>query len=616
MHSIQRILFLSVLVGCLFEQGYAQITSSRVDTLRREVTVVSDKVVRVPEASPLVRSYSYIQPRITRLEPLTPGLTGDFTPAVTIPEKPLLSRVAEALPSHQNGTFLRMSISPVISADAVGSWGSVGGSYDWGETGSLYFVGSYDARRSSHGGEGGELDTRRYTMFEGWASSNYSNCVVQYQKPVQSEGCLQLGFSGNYWNYDYVAGYKGVPYTDLEKYKYGVGGTYGYHWGINAGVENLKIGSDIALVSLKAYYNNFVTKGPIITANPALFKDLYKGMQHHTGVRFRGEMRQNDNISWLLSSWFNALLNRPRSMYARIQEVAAVGVPALRNNIFWEFAPQIKVQKEWDQVRFDASAGIGVSFLLAPFGKLYFYPKVDALLSLPYNWALYLTGTGGMEDVHPLHTLQQTYHTQTELLPNPSHTNLNLRLGARANLWDFVSVDFYMGGKHESNRGYFVAAKKPYSNYRKTLPQEQFYYTIGGYGALAQTLLGASVQGRVWGDLLVLNATLERRYQLKTSAPGAFPLMPDAQWYFRAGASSKWNRFSLHSSFVVANAWQIMGTRGEVLNNRSVDFASSLQYQIKKRFAMFLFADYRNLDNLYFSQFSPWYFGLGFQLNL
>ena len=92
----------------------------RADTLRRELTVVSDAEVHLGTVQPLASTYQFDKPKVTRLEPIPPRSTGDFTPPVLLPEYPALSNMASWVPRSNKAGYLDLSLGlePVVRAQA------------------------------------------------------------------------------------------------------------------------------------------------------------------------------------------------------------------------------------------------------------------------------------------------------------------------------------------------------------------------------------------------------------------------------------------------------------------------------------------------------------------
>lgn len=92
----------------------------RADTLRRELLVVSDQEVQIERATPPAAQYTYDKPKVTRLKPIPPRSTGDFTPPVVVPRYPMLSSLAAQVPSDGLPGYLHLSggIDPNLRAYA------------------------------------------------------------------------------------------------------------------------------------------------------------------------------------------------------------------------------------------------------------------------------------------------------------------------------------------------------------------------------------------------------------------------------------------------------------------------------------------------------------------
>ena len=93
----------------------------RADTLRRELTVVSDAEVHLGTVLPLASTYQFDKPKVTRLEPIPPRSTGDFTPPVLLPEYPALSNMASWVPRSNKAGYLDLSLGlePVVLKSVI-----------------------------------------------------------------------------------------------------------------------------------------------------------------------------------------------------------------------------------------------------------------------------------------------------------------------------------------------------------------------------------------------------------------------------------------------------------------------------------------------------------------
>lgn len=94
--------------------------AQRVDTLHRELTVVSDREVVIDPKSPLNPAYKFDNPKVTRLQPVKPRPARDFTPPIVIPRHPALSDIATRLNYNKKRGFVSFEggFGPNILVDA------------------------------------------------------------------------------------------------------------------------------------------------------------------------------------------------------------------------------------------------------------------------------------------------------------------------------------------------------------------------------------------------------------------------------------------------------------------------------------------------------------------
>ncbi len=108
-------MFFSLIIS---HNSYGQV--QRPDSLRRELTVVSDHEAFIDKQQPLQPAYQFDKPKVTKLRPTPPKPTGDFTPSIVIPRHPALSDKALQRNEGNKIGFVSLSggLGPNISADA------------------------------------------------------------------------------------------------------------------------------------------------------------------------------------------------------------------------------------------------------------------------------------------------------------------------------------------------------------------------------------------------------------------------------------------------------------------------------------------------------------------
>lgn len=112
-------LFSMVFVGLLSSAFYSPLFAQRADSLKRELTVISDHEAIIESKMPPEAKFIFEEPKVTRLSPMTPRPTRDFTPAVVIPKHPLLGDHATRLnfPSKVGFLSLQGGLTPNLLVD-------------------------------------------------------------------------------------------------------------------------------------------------------------------------------------------------------------------------------------------------------------------------------------------------------------------------------------------------------------------------------------------------------------------------------------------------------------------------------------------------------------------
>src|SRR3712207_1544779 len=100
--------------------------TSKRDTINREITVVSDKVLEIDESQPIFLPITLSQQQVERYNPATPKSTGDFPPAINPPQKPVLTGYAAQPPQPYTGVMARIyaGYMPTLGGDLALRWAS------------------------------------------------------------------------------------------------------------------------------------------------------------------------------------------------------------------------------------------------------------------------------------------------------------------------------------------------------------------------------------------------------------------------------------------------------------------------------------------------------------
>lgn len=580
------------------------------DSLHREVTIVSSKVVQVSDANPIEQSYQWEQPKVSRLKPIDPKPTGDFTPQPDVPRRPSLSAVAALIPPYQHSTSVRLSGSFFPSNYSLRLTSS--GIYDWDDMGSVHFNFDYDLY--AYGFNLPALYHKGIATKSSRGREKNLTLSAVYKKPFEQDGYAYTYIGIDHKGYA-LPGFLKTDEPKLSVDPLSVGITSA---SLGGGVHRFSLGEWILSTGLG--YQFFRTQAPRQFSIDE--SKRYRANQHSIGMN--GTLQKELTEDWTVGATGKYYHLYNPGMEQR--EQAGRGIAARRHTGFLELMPHFVWTSEWEQATARVKAGVGIGFSMAPFGSLLLFPSIDANFDLPYKTGLYIKGTGGFERVDPLVTQSQMFLVHPMLAPFPARTHTDLRVGLKASILDMFSVDLYVGEKFQSNRAFFVVDTLQ-RTYSPPLPgasveQVNYYYNIGGYRSLAQTTLGGKLSAQLWSDILSCDINLERRFFAGQNNQESLPLSPEAPWYLSTVFTSHFSpRWSLSASLSMEAGWQTLGpekAKGvrDVVNHTSLLFGSVLQYQMPQEwFTLFVSGDYRLRDSFFVSSFSPWYLGGGIQFN-
>ncbi len=464
--------------------------TSRADTLRRELTVVSDAEVHLEAIAPMASTYLFDKPKVTRLEAVPPRSTGDFTPSVVLPEHPALSDRASWIPQSGKRAYL----------DLTGGW----------EPFVRAQAGYSDVWQKKH------LFDAHFAYQGEWG---YMFGLDAHSAPFNSP--FYRHKVGGQVLYEYLG--EGATHTVLARGDYERFNYYGYFYKASTdhdrGIKSpLDARQDYEAISYR-----------YTTAADRDFDAMFNIGFEHTGRRysrvegistqaideyrllgsFRLQNARNEDLSWGLAGNLLGQLNSYNSLF--LMRKSEVTAPDSYFSV--DLAPQVHLDGWLGEMQWKVSAGAGVGFVPVQLHSFFFFPKVKASLLWEHHLEFFARAEGGLKAPSLHEVAQEVRYLHPDYVVLPEAQILDSGIGVRADLPYGVSLALSGGYALSHYATYWEpvlfseGGHSPYfAAFRPALADGAYWFVSGRLGYALGTKLQASLQ---W---------TERRYNLKEGA--------------------------------------------------------------------------------------------------
>lgn len=479
-------LFLPLAIAFSFSSALS--AQEVVDTLRRELTVVSDHVARIESHAPLAPTYEYDKPKLHTLRPTVPPSTGDFTPAVVLPRYPVLSNAARQVPR-----------SPSL--------------------GYLTLVGGIDPNINARGGIRHAFSSRHILTVDALLLGNWRK-AMNYRLPPQIEhNRLRTGgevaFEGR---------------GERVSFQARVGGGYDRFslFGYNP--------SHVDKLSPKTPYATEDYQFAQVALSQGSGADSeWKGRlsidrtaaRYSTGYRPAGQVRTQLHLGYMSSSLKPFRIGGEGILWYFTEPIS------LSPRLVAEIAPQIQIQGDGTYTKWHITAGIGVSSYL-PLGEpivrpeaeagsvpspLILYPVAKAELTIDEQVQLFLDIDGGYKHPAPYIQGEQQRFVAPGVYVRGEQQRLMSDLGVRAYVAPGLELALSGGYDIKRQAAHFVSVDlaellptgTPLMGYTTVLPQYSGMRVFHGDLSLR------------WATMRKLELTTHARYQHHKLPDGLTP---------------------------------------------------------------------------------------------
>lgn len=374
MMSLQRVsLFALLLLACLGAEAQ-QSTPQRTDTIRRELTVVSDAELSLTPATPLGSNYRFDNPKVSQPTPIPPLATRDFTPAVLMPLFPAVSPLAAQVPTTHQGGYISLATGLTdpfvgqvgytrqfrerhtidIQASQVSSWGHM----LYFNEGPRYAIPYYYHRSQGQAAYRYQGDRSLHTLriAGGWESANYYSVYSPLHKDYKPPTRVSPEYKQDFELLSY-------EYTTRDTRPLATRGTIALsHWGRN-------------YAAFAEPHNKRADEGRILS-------------QWHIAPYQWGSsalLVEATLLGQINASDYQALQYDHNSFLPLLQFAA-------------EVAPQFYTEGVWARDwTYQLQAGAGVGFASLYKQELVAFPKIKASLKWRKTNELYLHADGGIK---------------------------------------------------------------------------------------------------------------------------------------------------------------------------------------------------------------------------
>lgn len=483
-------------------QNEATARTPRADTLHRELLVVSDQEVQIEQAVPLNSKFEFDKPKFTKLKPLPPRSTGDFTPPVIVPRHPVLSDLAAQVPSSDKYGYLQFSAGADPNVRLLGGYSRL-----LDEKHQLDIHLSHRSKQHNVPLNEKESLLKQHTS-DIWLG--YSRLAPKGIFSIQAQGA-----------YDYYNYFAPNPLLLLHKPLF---------------VSPLNVGEDYEKVQFN--YRTLSTQ----KVNAAV--DL---AYEHTGLAVKREGMPFNRVEEQ-RVLFNTLIQSKRgndffigvNFSGFVQLHSSGNMPllyhkgsALSHAIFLsELVPHLQYSSLLGNTRWDVYVGGGMGFLTLRDQGLYFYPKISTSFTFSKYVQLFARAEGGTEAPSRYELGKVNRFIDPNHIVSPNVYALDAELGVRS-YWGYgFSFDFSGGYQIASNRTFLLP------NVNMAIPERTpFISFIPVYDKMDNWFLKGAISYAMGDKLQVSFSGIYNNYKTaRLSVAEGLPV-----WSWEAEALYRWS---------------------------------------------------------------------------
>ena len=388
--------------------------TKRPDTLRRELTIVNDQTVEMERADPLPATYKAIEPRLKPFRPEYNKRTFGFVPEVSSSGMNNLPNILPAEGYMKHRGYLNIGLGHTLNQRVDAGYRLIDAEQE-----RLNLFLSYRGMKSAFNTGDFEGDRKDRRMMAG----------VDYEQRrpsfVLATGLYYTNHYFNHYGRGATTNVGSIPQLSAPVTPQ-----------MDNGTHNVRayLGAKNDVIDARIDYRFF-------RSIPYLGTDPMKALTEHTpelNVEMRKEL--SDDVKLGLQVRTGGLF------FAKNSEMIQTGVLSEtdRNLYYVEGAPTIGFVGDSDNMQWNIQAGVGVSSHFGAKGRLFFWPKLDASLSIFPSWRLYAKAFGGVIRNGLADVMQEE---MPYLMPNtivlPSRNALTAQLGVKGNIADVARMEVY-----------------------------------------------------------------------------------------------------------------------------------------------------------------------------
>ncbi|MBB6276275.1 TonB-dependent receptor [Porphyromonas circumdentaria] len=390
--------------------------TQRADTLRRELLVVSDQEVQIEQALPLHSKFEFDKPKLTKLKPLPPRSTGDFTPPVIVPRHPMLSDLAAQVPSSKRYGYLQLAAGADPNVRLQGGYSRL-----FAEKHQLDIHLSHYSKQHNTPLSNDKISLVKRHVSDAWLG--YSLFGSKGTFTVQAQGAYDFY---NYFALNPLVALGSSLFTtplsvgeDYEKVQLSYQTTPAQK--VNASVDFAYEHTGLAVKNRDVSPNRVEEQRVLLDA------------------RFQGKRSE----SLFIGVDFSTLAQFTHSRNTPLQHKR--GENLSHGMALSEIVPHIEFSTLLGTTRWNVYAGGGIGFLTTRKNNAYFYPKVSTSLTFSKNVQLFARAEGGAKALSRHELGKVNRFIDPHQVISPSIYTLDAELGIRT-YWGYgVSLDLSGG---------------------------------------------------------------------------------------------------------------------------------------------------------------------------
>ncbi len=481
-------LLLAVLYSSPFEaRAQEPVPSKRADTLRRELTVVADHILELPQSNKLKTQYKQLEPTLKPFSPNYVQRTFNYLPEAKASQLIHANKLAATVDRSGKNGYVNLGVGSLFNLRGDLGYRVLSTEKDQ--------LGLFLSHRSTFATIKNYEDVGS-SKAKDFATSLGANYQHRFETSTLS---LNAKYQHRFFNY------YGIALLPSIMPNLGVG-TSAYQPSLQANAHTVSVG-----LGGNSNYNDADIWQHVWTLNYNFYRLDAKNRDLDRSIQAINEHHPELNLSLkksIGSDKFLAMDFRVGGMFYQ-PDSTIYSEPSVKrdhNYYFAESAPSLLLDGGNGSIDWKLQLGVGLSVSHFESTSFRFFPKLDAALHFANTWKFYAKADGGLIDNGLRATMQEMPYLNPQILVSPSYTKLDARLGVGGSISEAVLIDLYARYRMFGDLAFFTGSNLDLSAMDPIREESQTFGNI--------SFVPYYADATVWS----VGAKLEYRYEDTISA--------------------------------------------------------------------------------------------------